>query len=208
MLAKSLLKSHHCDSLANLTATRYTADRVTSSPIDQKSILLKRIGAYLLDISILFIILAPTGFLIQHVLGLSPSTAKEIYLTLVLNFSVPAWFYFACSDQTRRGATIGKRLLSLRTETETSGQVRMGKATVRTAVKMIPWELTHASGFLLAPALGELSPGNYAGIGMAYILIFVYLIVAWRTNGRRSTHDIVANTQVNPLYQPIDSSAA
>ena len=119
-------------------------------------------------------------------------------MTLVLNFSLPAWTYFALADHSRGGATLGKRLLSLSTQAEVGGRVGLGRALARTAIKMVPWEKAHASAFLLAPALGELAVGNYVGIGVSYVLSFAYLLVAWCTRGRRSVHDLVASTRVIP----------
>lgn len=161
-----------------------------------RSVLLRRVGAYVLDIVVLFAVLAPAGYLAQRALGVSPSTPQEIYGALVLTFSVPAWTYFALADRSRGGATLGKRLLGLRTAAEDGGPVRAGRALARTAVKMVPWELAHASSFLVAPALGEFSVASGVGLGASYVLSFAYLAQAWRTGGHRSVHDLVAGTRV------------
>ena len=161
-----------------------------------RSILFRRVAAYLLDVSVLFAVLAPFGYGVQRALGVSPVSAQGVYITLVFNFSLPAWMYFALADRSRDGATLGKRLLSLRTEAERGGPIGFGRAIARTAVKMIPWEVAHAAAFLFAPALGAFGVGNWIGIGVSYVLIFAYLAVAWRTKGRRSVHDFVAATTV------------
>jgi len=161
-----------------------------------RSILLRRTGAYVLDIVILFVVLAPLGYLVQHALGVAPGTAQGVYATLVLNFSVPTWAYFALGDHSRSGATFGKQIFSLRTEAEGGGRVGASQALVRTAVKMLPWEVAHASLFLFAPALGTFAVGNWIGVGASYALSGAYLIMAWRTQGRRSVHDVVASTNV------------
>lgn len=170
------------------------------------SILLRRVAAYGLDIGILFAVLAPLGFLVQSALGLRPETAQGVYLALVLTFSVPVWTYFTLADRSARGATLGKRWLGLRTETATGGRVGVGQALGRTAVKMVPWELTHAASFLFAPALGDLGVGNWIGIGASYVLVAAYAVVAWRTGGRRSVHDLVASTQVRRVLRPASVS--
>lgn len=163
-----------------------------------RSVLLRRAGAYVLDVTLLFVVLAPLGYVVQLAFGvdLSAPTAQGVYITLVLNFSLPAWTYFVLADHSRGGATLGKRLLSLCTQTEDGGRVCLGRALVRTAVKMVPWEIVHVSAFLFAPALGQLAVGNYIGIGASYILSFAYLFVAWRMRGYRSVHDFVASTCV------------
>jgi uncharacterized RDD family membrane protein YckC len=150
----------------------------------------------MIDIVVLFIVLAPLGYLIQRALGVAPVTAQGVYATLVLNFSLPTWAYFALSDHSRSGATFGKRVLSLHTEAEEGGRVGAGQALGRTAVKMVPWEVAHASLFLFAPALGEFAIENWIGLAASYVLSFAYLFVAWRTQGCRSVHDVVASTSV------------
>lgn len=67
----------------------------TSARSDVRSIVLRRVGAYVLDIALLFTVLAPLGYIVQRTIGVSPVTAQDVYAALVLNFSVPAWAYFA-----------------------------------------------------------------------------------------------------------------
>lgn len=162
------------------------------------SVLLRRTGAYVLDVVLLFAVLAPAGYVVQRLLGLAPDAPREVYAALLLNFSLPAWLYFAWADRSRRGATPGKRAFGLRTAMVSGGRVGAGRALGRTAVKMVPWELTHAASFLLVPAVGTFTPASVAGLVAAYALIFAYLGVAWRTRGRRSVHDVAAGTQVMP----------
>lgn len=133
----------------------------------------------------------------QRLLGVVPATTHAIYVTLLLNFSVPSWTYFAWGDHSSRGATFGKRLLTLRTKTVGNEQIGTGRAIVRTAIKMLPWETTHAAAFLLAPALGTFGTVSCVGLGLSYVLILLYLGVAWRTDGRRSVHDYAAATFVD-----------
>lgn len=54
------------------------------------NLFLRRTLAYLADIAILFALLGPAGFLIQHAIGYSPSTGPEIWCVLLVNFSIPA----------------------------------------------------------------------------------------------------------------------
>lgn len=49
----------------------------------------RRIGAYLIDICILFVVLAPLGLLVQGLIGVSQRTGTEVWLTILVNFSVP-----------------------------------------------------------------------------------------------------------------------
>jgi uncharacterized RDD family membrane protein YckC len=160
-------------------------------------IFLRRVAAFLLDIVVLFAVLGPLGFAVQFALGLVPSTPQQIYGTLLLNFSLPVWSYFAWADCSRRGATVGKRALSLHTESVDGQRVTLARAFLRTVVKMLPWETTHAAMFLFAPAGQTLHLGNWVGLGASYALSFAYLFLAWRTQGRRSVYDLVADTLVS-----------
>jgi uncharacterized RDD family membrane protein YckC len=162
-----------------------------------RSLLVRRVLAYLIDCALLFIVLAVAGAVAQEVLGVAPATPRAIYATLLLNFSLPVWTYFAWSDHSARGATLGKRILELHARMTDGTRIGMARAFERTAIKMIPWELTHASAFLLAPALGVFGALSWVGIGLAYALLIAYLVVAWRTSGRRSLHDVVAGTIVD-----------
>lgn len=159
-------------------------------------LLLRRIAAYLLDILLLFAVLAPLGQVILRLLGRTPSSSPEIALTILWNFSLPVWLYFAAGDCSAGGATLGKRLLRIQVRTERGEQVRLGRALARTAVKLLPWELTHISAFALSADLTALGPLQVAGIALANLLALSYLVVAIATGGRRSVHDYLAATAV------------
>lgn len=157
----------------------------------------RRVAAYLVDILILFVVLAPAGFLIQWLLGVPMAqTGPGIERTILWNFSLPAWLYFILSDTSRAGATLGKRLFKLQVRTLDNGRVSFWRALGRTAVKLLPWELVHISAFALSKDLLQLSPVQMGGLVVANLLILVYLGVALVTKGRRSVHDFVAGTVV------------
>jgi uncharacterized RDD family membrane protein YckC len=169
------------------------------------SLLLRRLGAYALDCASLFLVLAPLGFLIQRALAVTPDTGVGIYTALVLNFSLPSWVYFTWGDASRRGATPGKRLLGLRASTTAGVRIGPARALARTAVKMAPWEIAHVSSFLLAVAPGELGGASWSGLGLTYALVAAYVVVAWRTGGRRSVHDLLASTRVERARAPAET---
>lgn len=160
------------------------------------SLFLRRILAYLVDCALLFLVLAPLGIAVQSGIGVSPETTHGIYVTLLLNFSVPGWGYFTWGDCSARGATCGKRLLDIRVETGDGRYVETGRALGRTAIKMLPWEISHASAFLLAPTVGIFGLTSWTGLAAAYVLVFAYLGVAWWTGGQKSVHDFATATVV------------
>ena len=161
-----------------------------------KSLLLRRILAYMLDCAALFVVLGLLGWVVQQAIGIAPETAQGTYAALVLNFSVPVWIYFTLCDHSKSGMTLGKRILKIQSRSQKGGRIGAMRALGRTALKMLPWELTHASAFLLVPELGQFGVASWIGLGLAYTLMFIYLIVAWRTDGRRSVHDLASDTFV------------
>ena len=145
-----------------------------------------RVSAYVIDIALLFAVLAPTGWLIQRAFGWVPSTASSVWFAALLNFSIPSWLYFTLGDASEPGATFGKRFLKLRVSRLNGDRVKAGSAMLRTAVKLLPWELVHLFGFALAPQAGELTVAQSVGLAAANVLVIIYLVCALVTHGRRS----------------------
>ncbi len=159
--------------------------------------ILQRAAAYLLDMAILFLVLAPVGGLIQWAfIDVAPQTGPEIWRTLLWNFSVPAWLYFILSDSSAHGATVGKRLLRLKVIDADHQEISLPRALLRTAVKLLPWELVHLSAFALSVDMNELTSLQMAGLVGANLLVAAYGGMLVMTRGRRSVHDLAAQTQV------------
>ena len=162
------------------------------------TLFVRRAGAYLLDIVVLFAVLAPLGWLAQRALGIAPSTGLEVWWTLLFNFSIPAWVYVAVADASPTGATLGKRWLRLRVTRQHGGRIRPMQALGRTAIKLLPWELVHISMFAFQRQLGEFGIVQGVGLTIANTLALAYLLSAALTQGRRSIHDYMAGTLVEP----------
>lgn len=91
------------------------------------------------------------GYIIGQLSGASqPQAGPEIWYIILLTFSGPAWLYFIVSDRSTRGATLGKRVFKLRVSGTTEERVSLGRAVVRTVIKLLPWELTHLFVFALS----------------------------------------------------------
>lgn len=146
----------------------------------------------------LFAVLAPAGWVVQRALGVSPSTGPQIWATLLLNFSLPVWAYFAVADASRGGATIGKWWLRLRASRLDGSRIRGMQALGRTAAKLLPWELVHLAAFALQQEVGRVSTVQVIGLVVANGLALAYFACAALTGGRRSIHDLVARTTVGP----------
>lgn len=160
-------------------------------------LLARRSGAYLFDIALLFLILAPAGLLVRVALDWpAPSTGPGVWFASWLNFSAPSWAYFAMSDRSSSGKTVGKRVLGLRTVPLDGGRLGSGRALGRTAVKLLPWEAAHFSAFALSTDLSQFSMAQAVGLAVSNGLAVTYWLTAAWTRGRRSVHDFAAGTEV------------
>lgn len=157
---------------------------------------MRRLIAYVIDICILFIVLAPLGFVVQRWLGTSPQTGPEIWVTLIFNFSIPCWVYFIVSDLSVGGSTIGKRIMGIRTIADT-GSISVIQAIGRTAIKLLPWELTHISMFALSSQLGTFTLTQVVVLTIMYALLGIYILTMLLTRGTRSIHDLIVSSSVS-----------
>jgi uncharacterized RDD family membrane protein YckC len=155
----------------------------------------RRVVAYLIDMVLLFAVLAPLGWLVQTGIGWVPER-REIWLVLLVNFSLPSWTYFTILEARPAGATIAKALAGVRVRRAGALDPAWQALLLRTAVKLLPWELVHLSAFALAPAPGEGGVLSWTDIALANAAILVYLGWAFVTGGRRSLHDLAAGTWI------------
>jgi uncharacterized RDD family membrane protein YckC len=161
-----------------------------------KSPLARRILAYMIDCALLLLILASVGGAVLFSLRLSFQTPQEVYVAILLNFSIPVWIYFIYADCSIRGATIGKKLFHLQTVAANGQQLPFWQALLRTAIKLMPWELIHIAAFFLPGGMGAFPTESGIGFGLAYLLIIIYLAVAWQTGGHKSVHDYATGALV------------
>lgn len=157
-------------------------------------IILRRVAAYSIDIIILFTILAPTSLLLNWLFG-PPQDGIAIWRAAVLSFSLPAWTYFVLSDWSRSGTTLGKRLLNVSVTNAAGQRLSLTRAFVRTAIKLLPWELTHLV-FVFATGSQQFTIPQQTLLIIANLLLVIYLAMVILTRGRRSIHDVLVGTTV------------
>jgi len=146
-------------------------------------------AAYAIDVALLFAVLAPLAFVGQWLTGHVPDSPHAAWSVQLLHFSLPAWTYFFAADRSARGATLGKRWLGLRV-------AAAARARARTALKLLPWELTHLSGFALGEEFGVLTPTQVVGLVLANVLAAAWLLLAAFSRGACSAHDRICGTRV------------
>lgn len=173
----------------------------------------RRIFAYAIDVMIAYgIVLVvfqsfifPLAFMMVGEFYLS-GPLIEIYTLLTI--SLPVWLYFAFLESRKRGASLGKRLLSIKVNTEDGQTLRFNQALTRIVIKLLPWEIAHMAINLpvnawinpqtgtIDPATATLGPFRSGFLLSVYILALWYLFLAWRSEKNQSLHDRVMNTVV------------
>ena len=119
----------------------------------------------------------------------------ELYTLLTI--SLPIWLYFALAELSGWQATIGKRLLGLRTiDAVSKGQMTLGQSLLRTVIKMLPWEAAHLANNLPVPMWYDPEPGFRLGFLASPALLVMYIALAILTPHRQSLHDGIARTMV------------
>ena len=115
---------------------------------------------------------------------------------------LPVWIYLTLCEAGARQAPWGKRLAGLRVvATSTQVEVGFGRAALRNAVKLLPWQLAHlaVARLILSADAPVLIATTYA---LACAVPTVSLVVAWRDPHHRALHDFVANTRVVMARSP------
>jgi hypothetical protein len=167
--------------------------------LDAASLTARRIAGYVIDVTVLAIVLVPIASLVALVLGTENLSGAQVWLRSLVLISIPAWTYFVVTEH-RWGAGLGKRLVRLRTaDLGGDGPPGWSRALLRTAVTLAPWEMIHLAFFGLAPSLGEVTSGQIVLASLAYILIAAYVVVTLRGGGGRSPADRLAGTEVRPI---------
>ena len=163
----------------------------------------RRLGAYFIDIVLLYLLIAGLsyglwvgwrGFPFNRL-----ETGWQIEAWVLLTASLPTWLYFALTESSSRGASLGKRLLGLRVTDLELEPIRFSRALMRTLIKLLPWELTHLSILTPTPLPLDPNPKPRLGLILVYILLGLYMVTMIFTPRKRSIHDLLIGTLV--LYQ-------
>ena len=133
----------------------------------------------------------------------APSVAAALFSNALIGeasgflvLTLPVSAYFAVTEAASPGASWGKKRLGLRV-TKVAGQdLHLGRSSFRTALKFLPWELTHAIIWRFA------NPGSApeqllnGGLVVVWALIAANLASALLDDRRRTLYDRVSGTCV------------
>src|SRR5262245_27310055 len=171
------------------------------------SLLWKRLEAFALDyvvISVYLGLLIALSVLLSRTrlgpgLGALFSDPNSSELTAFAVLVVPVLLYFALFESSRWQATWGKRVCRLRVRTVKGAPVSFPRALARNALKLVPWELTHAClwripGWPFAPE----TPPLWINVGLILVWVIVanYALSLVTSRTGQTLYDRLAGVQV------------
>jgi uncharacterized RDD family membrane protein YckC len=160
----------------------------------------RRLGAYAIDVLMLYAVLGGLQYALFLLLGGFPfnrlTTGPRLEFWVLLTISLPTWLYFTLSESSNRQATLGKRLFRLRVTDLHQERISRLRAFFRTLLKLLPWELTHLSLLLPTPIMTDPNPQPRLGLILVYLLLGLYMLSMIFTPRKRSLHDLLVGTLV------------
>lgn len=161
-----------------------------------------RLLAYAIDVALLAAALGLVQLAIRAAVfgGATPAWVHvgwKLELFVLATISLPAWIYFACCDASASGATLGKRALKLRVARLDGGRLDGVSALLRTAFKLLPWELTHVGLFFPTPVFVDAQATLQRPMFMASTLVVgSWLAMAMLMPRNQGVHDLIARSVV------------
>lgn len=136
--------------------------------------------------------------LVDRVAGVLDAPWKGQALGLFL-VTLPWIMYHASWEASPMAATPGKLLLGLRVTGVHGGPATIERTTLRSAMKFVPWELSHTVLWHIPGWPGPvaaLGPGATVGLALVWVLVAVYLGSFILGGGRRAVYDHWAGTRI------------
>ena len=162
-------------------------------PVRLKAFLLDYmlIVAYGLTLMVFSMFLIPS---IQQLFTGSPASAQ---LAGFLMITLPVSLYFILADSRLGSGSFGKRIAGIRVRDMNDRPLSVLHSAVRTALKFMPWELSHFLVYRLMWLGDDPVPIGYMVIGgLIYALIGAYIAAPFLTKKKQSLYDLAARTQV------------
>ncbi|HKX72659.1 MAG TPA: RDD family protein [Candidatus Saccharimonadales bacterium] len=116
--------------------------------------------------------------------------------------TLPVGLFLYCSEAGPRHATFGKRKAHLKVVSTDGSWATRKQTAVRTVVKLLPWELSHAFIWQMQYVFYEhgyeaaVPAWIFVGLNVATLMALVYVMLVVVRKDRRSVHDLVAGTKV------------
>lgn len=174
-----------------------TLGTLTPSPVGAR---LRASLGDLLVIAVWFAVLTAVGALVRAVLpetGTAPSADALLGIDVAAFAAtvLPVGLYLAIGEAGARQASLGKRGAGLQVVTVDGERPGAGRIALRTAVKLLPWQLAHIAVARLI--LGVDEPAiTWTTDALSLVIPAVSLTMALADPQRRALHDRVAGTRV------------
>jgi uncharacterized RDD family membrane protein YckC len=110
--------------------------------------------------------------------------------------TLPVMLYFAVLESSSWQATWGKRIRGLRVVGADGGRISLARALGRTALKFIPWELSHTLIWQIRFAPAESSMLITAGFILIWLLIGANVVSLVMRTTHQTLYDQLAGTYV------------
>lgn len=162
----------------------------------------KRVGAFALDYILilgyllalfLFSLLANTLF--GGIQGLFADRIRA-QVTGFLLLTLPLTLYFAISESSPRQGTWGKQRLKLKVSDVNGERISFWRAFGRTALKFVPWEISHTLIWQIYFSSAANSPWINYGLVPVYLLIGLNILSLVITKTHQTIYDLLTNTYV------------
>lgn len=166
-----------------------------------------RIAAFLLDylviaayIIVLIVVSVVLGFgplrqTFQRLFANPNSSEMSAFLLLVL----PVILYFSFFESSSWQATWGKRKLGLRVTDNHGERLSLARSLVRSLIKFLPWELTHACLWRIPGwPFNPQTPSTIisAGLILVWVLVGAYVISLLVSKKHQALYDMIAGSYV------------
>jgi uncharacterized RDD family membrane protein YckC len=152
------------------------------------------IASYPAALTAISAFLIPAGALRPLFSGPTVGQASAFFLV-----TLPVVSYFALMESSSLKGTLGKRILGLAVVTADGARLTRRRALGRAALKFLPWELSHTCLWRIPgwPNSPQEPPWPvYAGFGLVWSLIGVYVLSAILSNRRQALYDRISRCVV------------
>jgi uncharacterized RDD family membrane protein YckC len=155
------------------------------------------IAAYIVVLIVVSVLLGfgPLRQTFQSLFANPNSGEISAFLLLVL----PVILYFALFESSSWQATWGKRKVGLRVMTNHGERLSFGRSLVRSLIKFLPWELTHACLWRIPgwPSNPQTpSPIISAGLVLVWVIAGAYVISLLVSKKHQTLYDMIAGSYV------------
>jgi uncharacterized RDD family membrane protein YckC len=154
--------------------------------------------AVLAAVNVILFIVIFDGF--PDYLGMFGPFLTQLIFFSILTLPVGLFLYF--SEAGPWHATLGKRKARIKVVSTDGSWATRKQIAVRTVVKLIPWELSHAFIWQMQYVFykhgyeAEVPAWIFVGLNVATLLAMAYVVLVVVRKDRRSVHDFVAGTKV------------